>query len=206
MRTIRRTFLAGLLVVVPMSVTVWVLWLLVTTLDRVGDIVPDRFHPEVLLGYPLPGIGILLAFTAILLVGVLTENFVGRRLVDVYEGLLARVPVVSSVYATVKQVLQQLTQTDRGFERVVLVQWPREGAWAVGFVTGSAFVDVEGTDRMVNIFLPTTPNPTSGFYFMVAERDVVATDMSIEEAAKLIMSAGIVEPGRLALPTGEEAR
>lgn len=199
-REVRRAFLAGLLVLVPLGVTAWVVWLLVDLMNRVGDLVPEAWRPETLIGVPLPGIGLLVALTAILLVGIATENFVGRRLVWLYEAILLRVPVLSSVYTTVKQLLGQMVDTQRGFERVVLVQWPREGAWALGFMTGSAFIEIEGAGRMVNVFLPTTPNPTTGFYFMVPERDIVPTEMSVEEAFKVLMSAGIVEPARIALP------
>lgn len=206
LRAVRRAFLAGLLVLVPLGVTAWVVWLLVDVMNRVGDLIPAAWHPEALIGVSLPGTGLLVAFLAILLVGVATENFVGRRLVSLYEAVLLRVPILSSVYVTVKQLLEQLVDTERGFERVVLVQWPREGAWALAFMTGSAFVEIEGVERMVNVFLPTTPNPTTGFYFMVPERDVVPTEMSVEQAFKVLMSAGIVEPSRIALPTLRDER
>jgi len=199
-RAVRRALFAGLLVVVPLGVTAWVLYTLVDFFDRVVGWLPVALQPETWLGRSIPGLGILLALAALLLVGASAENIVGRRLVLLYEALISRVPGVSAVYVTVKQLVEQLTGADRGFEEVVLVQWPRHGTWAVGFLTGSAFVQAEGVGRMVNVFLPTTPNPTTGFYFMVAEDEVVPTGMTVEEAFKLLMSAGIVEPSRLALP------
>lgn len=182
---LRAAFLAGLLVTVPIGVTLTVLWFLVSWIDAL--------QPQVLQDRTIPGLGILLVTVGVLAVGMLTQHWIGAGLVRAYEGLLARVPVLSSVYGGVKQVVEAaLAQGSSSVRGVVLVQWPRAGLWSVGFHTGDGFVVGDDGSKFLNVFLPSTPNPTTGFYFLVKEDEVVHTDLTVEDAAKILMSAGIV--------------
>jgi uncharacterized membrane protein len=198
---IRRAFLTGLLIGVPIGVTIWVGALLVSFLESAIHLVPRPYQPENLLGFKIPGLGILLALSTTMALGLAAESVVGRWIIGLYERILARVPGLSSVYVGVKQLMQQLFQSEKGFERVVLIQWPRPGTYSIAFHTGEAFIDKEGEQRMVNLFLPTTPNFTTGFYFMASERELIPTHLTMEDAFKLLMSAGLVEPpSRMTLP------
>jgi uncharacterized membrane protein len=191
---IRRAFLAGLFVGVPIAVSVWVLVLVVGFLESAVNLLPIPLRPETYLGKNVPGTGLVLTVTTIFLLGFLAESYVGRWLLWSYETAVSVVPGISAVYSGAKQLMQQLTQSDRkGFESVVLVQWPRKGLYAVAFMTGESFVKTDN-GPMVNLFMPTTPNPTTGFFIVIPERDVVHTQMTVEEAFKLLMSAGIVAP------------
>jgi len=202
LRRLRAWFLAGLLVVVPIAVTTFVIYKLGGFLEGAIKLVPKPWQPEALFGQSIPGLGIVVAITFVFLVGVLTQNFLGRRVVRLYEAVLLRVPIVSSLYGGVKQLLEQLFTSSKGFEQVVLVEWPRRGLYSVAFKTGEAPIVHPDGIPMVNVFLPSTPNPTTGFYFMLPAADVIDTHMTVEEAFKMIVSAGIVTPGR-ALHIGE---
>jgi uncharacterized membrane protein len=171
-----------------------VLFSLAAFLEGAIGWVPRAWQPESLFGRPIPGLGILFAVGSVLLVGLLTESFVGRRVVSLYEAVLLRVPLVSSLYGGIKQLMEQLFRSNKGFEQVVLVEWPRRGLYSVAFKTGAAPVRRADGVAMVNVFLPSTPNPTTGFYFMLPEADVIDTPMTVEEAFKMIVSAGIVSP------------
>lgn len=184
---LRAAFLAGLLVTVPIGVTLAVLYLLVSWVDAL--------QPQLITGRPIPGLGILLVTLGVLGVGLATQHWFGARLVNTYEGLLARVPVLSSVYGGVKQVVEAaVSQGSHSVRGVVLVQWPRAGLWSIGFHTGEGFIVGDDGARFLNVFLPSTPNPTTGFYFLAREDEVVKTELSVEEAAKILMSAGLVGP------------
>lgn len=182
---LRTTFLAGILVTVPIGVTLFVLFFLV------GQV--DALQPHRLIGRPIPGLGIVLVTAVVLGVGLATRHWVGRRAVAFAEGLFTRVPVMSGVYRGVKQVVEAaLSRGSGSVQGVVLVEWPRKGTWSVGFHTGDAAVVSADGARMINVFIPSTPNPTTGFYFMVSAEEVVFTELSVEDAAKMLMSAGIV--------------
>lgn len=208
---LRATLIAGLLVVVPLAVTAWVLVALVQFLDSVVGLVPRvltdmlvsavPFLPVTADGRPA-GFGILLATVTVLALGLATRSYLGRAVITFYENLLNRVPVLSSVYQAIKELLEMLfSRNAAAFERVVLVEWPREGVYSIGFLTGEAFAQIDGQPRLVNVFVPTSPNPTTGFYFMTREDKVVPTDMTVEEGFKMLLSAGIVAPtGTLHLP------
>ena len=183
---IRRAFLAGLLVVVPIGVTAWVMVLLIGFLEN--------FQPESLIGQKIPGLGIFLALTTTLLLGLVTESVVGRSLLGLYERILARVPFISSVYNGIKQLMVQVFQSEKGFDKVVLVQWPRQGVYSIGFLTSKASVIGADGRQYANLFLPSTPNPTTGFYFMAPVDELVDTDLTVEQAFKQLMSVGIVSP------------
>lgn len=192
---IRAAFLAGVLVTVPIGVTISVLWFLVSWVDGL--------QPSLLFGRRIPGLGILLVTAGVVGVGFATQNWVGGRVVSFYEDLLHRVPVLNSLYRGVKQVVETaLLEGSRSVKQVVVVEWPRKGVYSLAFHTGSGFLQREDGVRLLNVFLPSTPNPTTGFYFMVPEDEIIPTGLTFEDAAKLLMSAGLVgAPSPIMVPT-----
>ena len=173
---IKRYFITGLLIWVPLVITGWVLSLIISTLDQSLRLLPTSIHPESLVGFAIPGAGAVLTLLMILLTGLLAANFIGQKLVVWWEKLLARIPVVNSVYNSVKQVSDTLfSPNGNAFRKALLVQYPREGSWTVAFLTGAPGGDIvnhlEG--EHVSVYVPTTPNPTSGFFLMMPTKDVV---------------------------------
>ena len=195
---LRAYLLAGVLVTAPISFTLYLAWLFIDFIDnRVAALLPERFHPDTYLPFGVPGVGVVVVVVFLILVGWLAAGYVGRIILRSSEGVLGRIPAVRSVYGAVKQVLETvLAQQSSAFREVVLIEYPRRGIWAVGFISGTAKGQVQAVsdDTLVNVFLPTTPNPTSGFLLFVPKRDVVQLDMSVEEGIKLVVSAGIVTP------------
>lgn len=196
---IRRYFITGLLIWVPLVITLWVLNLLVSTMDQTLLLLPDNLRTERWLGMHIPGLGVLLTLLVVFLTGVLAANIIGQRLVIFWEGILARIPVVNSIYNGVKQVSDTLfSPTGQAFRKALLVQWPREGMWTIAFMTGVPGGDV--VDHLqgdyVSVYVPTTPNPTGGYFVMVARADVIELDMSVDAALKYIVSMGVVAPPR----------
>jgi uncharacterized membrane protein len=195
---LRAYFLAGVIVTAPIGITVLLIWQFITFLDsQVGSLIPDRYNPESYLPFSVPGLGLLITIAFLTLVGFLAAGLAGRTLVRIGERLLSRMPVVRSVYSTLKQIFETvLAQSSRSFREVVLIEYPRRGIGAIGFVTGPTRgeVQVRSEEELVNVFLPTTPNPTSGFLLFVPKRDLVHLDMTIEEGIKLVISGGIVTP------------
>ncbi|MCP4807637.1 MAG: DUF502 domain-containing protein [Proteobacteria bacterium] len=196
---LRNTFLAGLAVLIPAGVTFWVVVTVAGVVDSVLDILPEKVHPEHLFQVQMPGLGILISVIVVLAVGAATRFYVGQRLVEFFEWVLSKVPVLSAVYQGLKKLVDTLFGGDAmRFQQVVMVEYPRRGAWAIAFLTGEANFLETGRefddDQPVSIFLPTTPNPTSGFYLVLPARDVRRLDITVEEAFKIIMSAGIVMP------------
>jgi len=194
---IRRYFITGLLIWVPLVITLWVLNLLVSTLDQILHLLPPQFRTENWLGVHVPGFGVAMTVLIVFLTGVLAANIIGQRLVTFWEGVLARIPFVNSIYNAVKQVSDTLfAPGGQAFRKALLVQWPREGMWTIAFLTGVPGGDVvshlEGD--YVSIYVPTTPNPTSGYFVMVRRADVVELDMTVDEALKYIISMGVVAP------------
>ncbi len=194
---IKRYFITGLLIWVPLVITGWVLSLIVSTLDQSLRLLPTSIHPQTLVGFAIPGTGAVLTLVMILLTGLLAANFIGQKLVVWWEKLLARIPVVNSVYNSVKQVSDTLfSPNGNAFRKALLVQYPREGSWTVAFLTGAPGGDIvnhlEG--EHVSVYVPTTPNPTSGFFLMMPAKDVVELDMTVDEALKYIISMGVVAP------------
>ena len=194
---IKRYFITGLLIWVPLVITGWVLSLIVSTLDQSLRLLPTSIHPQTLVGFAIPGAGAVLTLLMILLTGLLAANFIGQKLVVWWEKLLARIPVVNSVYNSVKQVSDTLfSPNGNAFRKALLVQYPREGSWTVAFLTGAPGGDIvnhlEG--EHVSVYVPTTPNPTSGFFLMMPAKDVVELDMTVDEALKYIISMGVVAP------------
>ncbi|MGI9490983.1 MAG: DUF502 domain-containing protein [Geminicoccaceae bacterium] len=195
---LRTYFLTGVIVSAPIAITIFLVWNFVTYLDYyVGSIVPYRYNPEAYFPFGIPGIGLIIMLAFLTFVGFITAGFAGRTLVRTGERLLSRMPVVRSVYGTLKQIFETVfNQSSRSFREVVLIEYPRRGIGAIGFVTGPTRGEVqERTDEdLVNIFLPTTPNPTSGFLLFVPRKDLIHLDMTVEEGIKLVISGGIVTP------------
>ncbi|MEJ2430550.1 MAG: DUF502 domain-containing protein [Deltaproteobacteria bacterium] len=195
---IRGYFLAGLLVVVPLGVTFFVITAILKLIDRLLIIIPPKFLPDTYLPFKIPGFGLVLAIVLIMVTGILVKNYIGRRVVDFGEYILSRIPLVRPVYVAVKQVIQAMFgDTPYAFKRAILVEYPRRDVWAIAFVTGVTYKEiVEKTNKkMINVFLPTTPNPTTGFYLVIPEEDTIPLDISVEDAFKLLISGGVVEPG-----------
>ena len=194
---IRRYFVTGLLIWVPLAITLWVLSLIVGTMDQSLRLLPLSLHPKQLFGFDIPGAGVILTLLAIFVTGVAAANFIGQRLVVWWELLLARIPVVNSIYNSVKQVSDTLfSSSGNAFRKALLVQYPREGSWTIAFLTGKPGGDVANhlDGDYVSVYVPTTPNPTSGFFLMMPRQDVVELDMSVDEALKYIISMGVVAP------------
>ena len=196
----RTNFLTGLAIVAPVALTLWLIWSFVTFVDdRIVPLVPAVYNPSTWFGFDLPGFGLVVfvAFTA--LVGSLTKNLFGRQLVLLTERWVDRMPVVRSIYNGLKQIIETVLSQSQGasFSHACLVEYPRRGIWAVAFVSADTKGEVSdriGGGPMVSVFLPTTPNPTSGFLLFVPRKDVIELDMAIEDAAKLVISAGLVYP------------
>jgi uncharacterized membrane protein len=194
---IKRYFITGLLIWVPLAITAWVLSLIITTMDQSLRLLPASIHPEALIGFNVPGAGAILTLAIILLTGVITANFIGQKLVVWWERLLARIPVVNSVYLSVKQVSDTLFSSNgQAFRKALLIQYPRQGVWSIAFLTGQPGGDVVNhlQGNWVSVYLPTTPNPTSGFFLMLPKEEVIELEMSVDEALKYIISMGVVAP------------
>lgn len=195
---LRTYFLTGVIVTAPITITFFLVWQFLSFLDtHVAGLLPDRYNPETYLPFSLPGLGLLIMLAFLTVVGMLTAGLAGRTLVRLGERLLSRMPVVRSVYGTLKQIFETiLAQKSRSFREVVLIEYPRRGLGAIGFVTGPTRGEVQARsdEELVNVFLPTTPNPTSGFLLFVPKSDLIHLDMTIEEGIKLVISGGIVTP------------
>ncbi len=197
---LRNYFLAGVLITAPVSLTIWIAWNLIDFIDsRVTPLIPPNWNPETYLPFSIPGLGVVAMMVVLTLAGFLAAGLFGRGLMRMGEGMLARVPVVRSVYSGTKQIFETvLAQQSNAFREVCLIEYPRRGTWAVGFVTGQTVGEVQRRtgDKVINVFIPATPNPTTGFLLFVPDRDVRILDISVEEGIKLVISGGIVEPGK----------
>ena len=201
---LRGWFVAGLLVVAPVGLTLWIAWELLTFIDRwMTPLVPAAYDPNTYLNrlvpfnVNVPGVGLIALVIALTLVGLLTRVFIGRYFVHAAERVLHRMPVFRTIYGALKQIFETvLAHKSDAFRQVVLLEYPRRGMWALGFVTGTTEGEVQNTtsDEVVNVFLPTTPNPTSGFLLFLPRSELILLDMKVEEAAKMIISGGIVAP------------
>lgn len=192
----KRYFVAGLLVWVPILITAGVIAWIVTTLDQTLVLLPQSIQPKTLFGRNIPGFGVLLSLLIVLITGVVAANIIGQRLVRYWDGLLNRIPVVKSIYQSVKQVSDTLLSSNgQAFRKALLVQYPREGCWTIAFLTGQPGGDAANhLADCVSVYVPTTPNPTSGFFLMLPRADVIELDMSVDEALKYIVSMGVVAP------------
>ncbi|SNT71834.1 DUF502 domain-containing protein [Paracoccus seriniphilus] len=195
---IRSNFLAGLIVVAPIGITVWLIWTLTGWMDSwVLPMVPARWRPEQYIGINLRGVGALFFLFFTVVIGWLAKGWLGRSLLRTGEQIVNRMPVIRSVYGALKQIAETvLSQSEARFDRACMLEYPRKGLWAVGFVAGPAKGELirHVSDDLIAVFVPTTPNPTSGFLIYVPESDVTFLDMSVEDAAKLVISAGLVYP------------
>ena len=197
MGNLRRYLIAGLLVWLPIVVTVLILKFLVDVVDRSLLLLPVATQPENLIGFRIPGLGFLLSGVVLLVTGMVVTNLLGSNMVKLWEGLLARIPVVRAIYSASKQLTETLfSGSGKSFRKVVMVRYPHPGMWTLAFLTGDGMAEANrktGRD-LVNIFVPTTPNPTSGFFLMVAREDMIELDMPVDVGIKLILSAGAVAP------------
>ena len=190
----KRYFLAGLILWAPLSITIWVItWIF----DALDSVLPIALRSEVLFGVHIPGFGVLVVVALILVTGFLAANLIGQKLVDFWEALMRRIPLVRSIYSSVKQVSDTiLAPNGQAFRQAVLVQYPRQGSWTIGFVTGAPATQVAGylPVESVSIYVPTTPNPTSGFFLMMPKADVIELDIPVDAALKYVVSMGTVAP------------
>ncbi len=194
---IKRYFITGLLIWVPLVITAWVLSVIINALDQSLHLLPEVLHPRNLFGFAIPGVGALLTLGMILLTGLLATNFIGQKLVSWWDKLLSRIPVVNSVYKAVKQVSDTLfAPNGNAFRKALLIQYPRQGTWTIAFLTGKPGGDIKNhlTGDYVSVYVPTTPNPTSGFFLMLPSSDAIELDMTVDEALKYIISMGVVAP------------
>jgi len=194
---LRKYFITGLLILVPLAITLWVIHSVIGVMDQSLLLLPEEWRPEALLGMHVPGVGTILTLLIILVTGILARNYIGNSVLAVWEAILNRIPIVNSIYSSVKQVSDTLFSSDgNAFRTAVLVEYPRKGSWTIAFVTGtpSPVVQKHLQGEHVNIYVPTTPNPTSGFFLMVPKADVIELDISVDVALKHIVSMGVVAP------------
>lgn len=196
--TLRRYIIAGLLVWVPLGVTLLVIKLIIDLLDKSLVLLPEHLQPGSFYGYPIHGAGIILCILIILITGMVVTNFAGRKFISIGESLLNRIPLIRSIYSAVKQLTQTiLTADENSFKQVLLVEYPRRGVWTIAFQTGEPideFNELTGS-ALLTAFIPTTPNPTSGFILMLPKEEVIRVSIDVEDALKFIMSLGVVTPG-----------
>ena len=201
MAAIRKWLLAGLLVLVPLGITVWLLNWFIATLDQTLDILPGSWHPDRVIGFHIPGFGVLLALAIVLIIGAVASNFFGKKLVSWWDKLLNRIPIVRSIYSSVKQVSDTLfSENGNAFRKALLVQWPREGVWTIGFHTGTPGGDVVNhlPGAYLSVYVPTTPNPTGCYFVMLKRADCIELKMTVDEALTYVISMGVVVPGSAA--------
>ena len=202
---LKKYFITGLVIWVPLTITLWVLHLVVGTLDQSLLLLPAEWRPRRLVGVDIPGFGAVLTLLVVFLTGVVGANYFGQRLVGLWESVLGRIPFVKSIYSSVKQVSDTLfAPNGQAFRKALLVEYPRQGSWTVAFQTGTpgAGIAEHLKGEFVSLYVPTTPNPTSGFFLMVPRESVVELDMTVDEALKYIISMGVVAPA----PNGAPAK
>jgi uncharacterized membrane protein len=193
----KKYLITGLLIWIPLAITIWVLELIVSSMDQSLLLLPPQYQPQVLLGHRIPGLGALLTVVVVFVTGVLASNILGQRLLSFWENVLGRIPVVKTIYNGVKQVSDTLfAPGGQAFSKALLVQYPRAGSWTIAFLTGRPGGDVANHLRgeYLSVYVPTTPNPTSGFFLMMPRADVIELDMSVDEALRYVISMGVVSP------------
>ncbi len=196
---LRTYFLTGIVVAAPIAITIYLTYAFVTFVDaNITPLIPARYNPETYLPFSVPGLGVLITAFALVLIGFLTANFLGRTLLTFGERIVSRMPVIRTIYHALKQIMETvMAQSSTSFREVVLVEYPRRGLWVVAFVTSQAKGEVDSLseDDVISVFLPTTPNPTSGFLLFVPKSDLKYLDMPVEAGIKLVISAGMIWPG-----------
>jgi len=194
---VKKYLITGLLIWIPLAITFMVLAWIVNTLDQIILWLPEGVQPKMMFGFNIPGVGLVLSVLIVLLTGLVAANVLGQKLVQLWEAVLARIPVVKSIYYSVKQVSDTLFSSNgQAFRKALLVQYPRQGAWTIAFLTGKPGGDAAQhlPGDYVSVYVPTTPNPTSGFFLMMPATDVIELEMSVDEALKYIISMGVVAP------------
>lgn len=196
----RKYFITGLLILVPLAITLWVLHAIISTMDQSLLLLPIEWRPEKLVGFKVLGIGTVLTLLIVFVTGLLAQNFIGNYVIRAWESLLKRIPIVSSIYSSVKQVSDTLfSSSGNAFRKAVLIEYPRRDCWTIGFLTGVPGGDVVNHLKgdFVSVYVPTTPNPTSGFFLMLPKDEAIELDMSVDAALKYIVSMGVVAPEHL---------
>ncbi len=197
LKTLRRYLVTGIIIWVPLIVTVLVIRFLVNLMDRSMVLVPPAYRPDALLGFHIPGLGVLLTIVVLLLTGMLGANLFGRKIVHFWESLMSRIPLVRSIYSGAKQVAERLlSDGSTSFKRVMLVEYPRKGVWSMCFQTSTDLEEIQArtAEQVICVFVPTTPNPTSGFILFVPRAELIELDMTVDEGLKMIISLGVVVP------------
>ncbi len=195
----KKYLITGLLIWIPLVITLWVLKFIVDALDQTLHLLPPEFRTENWLGFHVPGMGAVMTVVIVFLTGAFATNLLGARLVHFWHEILHRIPVVNSIYSSVKQISDTLFSSNgQAFRKALLVEWPRPGMWTIAFLTGRPGGDVVNhlAGDYVSVYVPTTPNPTGGYFVIVARKDVIELDMSVDEALKYVISMGVVPPGR----------
>jgi uncharacterized membrane protein len=205
MKRLRSYFITGILVLSPLVITLYLLWLIYSFFNRVlGRLIGGLIFA--IFGINIPGLGLVSTMALIFLAGLFATNVLGKRFIELGDNIIKRIPLVSSVYSGVKQIMEAIfTQNRSSFKQVVMVEYPREGIYTLAFVTGEGVGEVQDKtiDKVINLFVPTTPNPTSGFFLMVPEKDVVPLEMSVQEGLKMIISGGMITPDEKKAPGSE---
>lgn len=200
---LRNYFLTGLAVAAPIGITVYLVWAFVNTIDTwVQPLLPDKYNPDTYFGFHFPGTGVLIVVLFLFLLGALTANIFGRFLIRIGENMLDRMPIIRSIYSTLKQIFETVASSNStSFQKVVLVEYPRPGMWALGFISGTNRGEIQEhiTGDVINVFVPTTPNPTSGFLLFARSSEVIYLDMSVDQGIKYVISAGLVSPTELGI-------
>jgi len=194
---VKKYFITGLLIWIPLVITIWVLKVIFDALDQSLLLLPESFQTEHWLGVHIPGLGAILTIVVVFLTGIFATNFFGAQLVQLWHGILNRIPVVNSIYSSVKQISDTLfSSSGQAFRKALLVQWPHEGMWTIAFLTGAPGGDVVNyiPADCVSVYVPTTPNPTGGYFVIVSRSQIIELDMSVDQALKYIISMGVVPP------------
>ena len=194
---LKNYLLTGLIVVVPITITVYIIQTLIGVMDDFLSFVPNAYHPDTLLGFHLPGLGLVLVTILVFLIGLLTHSYIGNKVVEIWDLLVGRIPLVRNIYQAIKQFTEAVcSNTGSHFKQVVMLEFPRPGLDSIGFLAGPAKGEIEtrAGQPVMSIFIPCTPNPTTGYYVLIPEKDLIPLDMSVEEAFKLIVSSGLVLP------------
>lgn len=192
---LKKPFIAGLLVWLPVLATFFILKFLISAVDGVVRLIPAAYRPDVFFGHHIPGVGLVLTLIIIFITGLITTNFLGKHLVNLSERILAKIPLVRSIYSATKQVVQSiLSPSHQSFSKAVLVEFPRKGVWSIGFVTNKAINHIPGEANKTSVFVPTAPNPTSGFFLMMDASEMHPLSISVEEAFKMVVSVGVIAP------------
>ena len=190
---IRNYFIAGIVVLIPIGITVYLTLFFISISSK---ILPKEINPNHYLPYNIPGVEIVISIFLITFIGWLSLSFIGKRLLDMFNNILKKIPILRTIYSAIGQMTETFTKTDKAKKNVVLIEYPRKGSWAVGFATkeNSGEISVKTNKKLINVFVPTTPNPTSGFLLMFPKEDVIYLDLTFEEASKFIVSAGTANP------------